>query len=170
MSEDIRVAVIGAGNCASALIQGVHYYSKVDAAAAGSGITYPSVGGYEAKHIKFAAAWDVDSRKVGVELNKAIFAPPNCCYVIDKSVADVPSTVVRMAPAMDGVAPHMEAFEPASRSFRVSDAAPDSRDAIIAVLKEQRVDVLVNYLPVGSQAASEWWAEIALEARVPFLK
>ena len=107
---------------------------------------------------------------MGAALNEAIFSPPNCCFAVDASVRGAAgSPVVRMAPVLDGVAPHMLAHEPASRSFRLSDAAPDSAEAVVAELLAARADVLINYLPVGSQAATEFWAEAALAAGVPFL-
>jgi len=166
--EPIRCALVGVGNCASALVQGVHFYRKQQGAAvSNSGISYPSIGGYEARDIVFAAAWDVDARKVGTPLHAAIFAEPNCCYTIDASVAEVDSPLVRMGPVLDGVAPHMLTHEPAARSFRLADATPDSAGDIVAALRAARVDVLINYLPVGSQAATEFWAEVCLEARVP---
>ena len=76
----IRVAIVGVGNCASALVQGVHYYSRPERPATDGGVSYPDIGGYAPSAISFCAAWDVDARKVGVELNEAIFAPPNCCW------------------------------------------------------------------------------------------
>ena len=166
----IRVAIVGVGNCASALVQGVHYYSRPERPATDGGVSYPDIGGYAPSAISFCAAWDVDARKVGVELNEAIFAPPNCCFSIDAGVRGAAgSPVVRMAPVLDGVAPHMLAHEPASHSFRLSAAAPDDMAAAVAELVRTRADVLINYLPVGSQAATEFWAEAALAAGVPLL-
>jgi myo-inositol-1-phosphate synthase len=166
----IRVAVVGVGNCCSALVQGVHYYSQAGRSGTDGGVSYPLIGGYAPSAIRFVAAWDVDARKVGVALNEAIFSPPNCCFVIDAGVRGAAgSPTVRMAPVLDGVAPHMLAHEPASRSFRLSAAAPDDAAAVVAELRRARADVLINYLPVGSQAATEFWAEAALAAGVPFL-
>ena len=161
--DSIRVALVGVGNCASALVQGVHFYTASPSA---KGLTYVDIGGYTAGSISFVAAWDVDSRKVGLPLASAIFALPNCCHTIDASVKDAPSPTVRMAEVLDGVAPHMLSHEPASESFRLSLRASDSKAACVAVLRDTRADVLVNYLPVGSQKATEYWAEIALEAGV----
>jgi myo-inositol-1-phosphate synthase len=114
-------------------------------------------------------AWDVDARKVGLPLHAAIFEKPNCCFVIDRTVVDAPSTKVRMGPVLDGVAPHMLAHQPATHSFRLADESlVETRESIVATLRAARVDALVNYLPVGSQVATEFWAEVALEAGVPF--
>jgi myo-inositol-1-phosphate synthase len=162
----IRVAVVGVGNCCSAFVQGVSHYRSHPAA---PGVTYADVGGYAAADVVFVAAWDVDERKVGRALNSAVFAPPNCCFVIDAAVAAQPSPVVRLAPALDGVAPHMLAHEPAERSFRPAAGAGDSREAAAAELRAARADVLVNYLPVGSQRATEFWAQVCLDAEVPLL-
>ena len=161
----IRVALVGIGNCASALVQGIRFYSKNPHE---KGLTYPDIGGYGASAIRFVAAWDVDARKVGQPLNKAIFAPPNCCFVIDSGVKDEPSPTVRMAEVLDGVAPHMLTHDPESDSFRLSAERSDTKATCLAILREARVDVLVNYLPVGSQLATEFWAELCLEAGVAF--
>ena len=163
----IRVAVVGVGNCCSALVQGVHWYSRAAASPSDGGVSYPLIGGYAPSALRFVAAWDVDARKVGEPLNSAIFAPPNCCFTIDASVKEAAASPrVRMGPVLDGVAPHMLAHEPAAASFRLSAAAPDDAAAIVAALREARVDVLINYLPVGSQAAAEFWAEACLAAGV----
>ena len=172
-AESIRVGVIGIGNCASALVQGVALARSSTKSL--SGVTYADIGGYRSKDIEFVAAWDVDFRKVGTPLAEAIFAPPNCCMRLvspsgeELAALGAESPVVEMGPVLDGVAPHMLTHEPATSSFRVAEAAEEpSRKSIVALLKERRVDVLVNYLPVGSQAATEWWVNIALEAGVAF--
>ena len=118
MSKKIRVAIVGVGNCASALVQGVSFYRGKDIPAS-SGISFPDIGGYHPGDIEFVAAYDVDKRKVGLCLDDAIWALPNNCFVIDvvpQQDADYP--VVRQAPRLDGVAEHMsdypvdEAFDP----------------------------------------------------------
>lgn len=162
----IRVAVVGVGNCASALIQGV------TVARAGkrplTGVTYAEIGGYTPADIEFVGAFDVDARKVGSSLADAIFARPNCCWrLIDgvDELAALPRAPVYMGPIMDGVAPHM-CDAPEERSFRVSSWSECTAEGVETLLRHWRVDVLVNYLPVGSQAATEWWAERCLSARV----
>ena len=163
----IRAAIVGVGNCASALIQGV---AVAQGDGALTGVTYKSVGGYAPKDVTFVAGFDVDARKVGKTLAEAIFAPPNCCYRIAKSaqsLACLPTTRVLSAPVMDGVAAHM-LEQPAHTSFRITEEPALDRDAILAALAEARVDVLVNYLPVGSQAATEFWAQVCLDANIAF--
>jgi len=163
----IRVAIVGVGNCASALVQGVHYYGKQGVTPC-TGVTYPLVGGYGPGDICFVAAWDVDARKVGVPLNEAIFASPNCCWPIDASVREVAgSPRVRPGPLLDGVAPHMLAHEPAERSFRLAAAAPDSRADVVGALREARADVLINYLPVGSQVRGDERSEANIHGGSP---
>src|SRR5437764_8087027 len=158
--SNINIAIIGVGNCASSLVQGLSYYRH------GSnetiGLMHWEVGGYRPCDIQVVAAWDVDRRKVGKDVAEAIFAKPNCTAVF---CANVPATgaVVRMGRKLDGVADHMEDY-PEERTFKLADdAEPDAAD-VVRVLKESNADVLVNYLPVGSQEATEFYAECALEA------
>lgn len=164
----IRVAIVGLGNCASALIQGVAVAKAAERRL--EGVTYESIGGYKAGDIDFVAAFDVDQRKVGFPVSKAIFAKPNCCWNIAKSQAEqeqLPSIQVIMAPVLDGVAQHMlDANE--DEGFRVSTHDPLSQREAANILSDSGVHVLINYLPVGSQKATEWWAEVCLEARVAF--
>jgi myo-inositol-1-phosphate synthase len=161
----INVALVGVGNCASSLVQGLaHYRSGANDT---TGLMHYDLGGYEPGDIRVVAAWDVDKRKVGRDVAEAIFAKPNCttvfCDKIEKTDAKV-----RMGRVLDGVAEHMAAF-PDERTFRVaSQPEPDMAD-VVAVLRETETDVLMNYLPVGSQQASEFYAECALEAGVSFV-
>lgn len=161
----INVALVGVGNCASSLVQGVAHYGAGDNAPLG--LAHPTLGGYGPGDIAFVAAWDVDRRKVGRDLADAIFAPPNCTA---RFCADVPATGtrVRMGRVLDGVAAHMTQW-PAEDSFRVAPAPEPEHDDVVAVLRETRTQVLVNYLPVGSQRATEFYAECALAARVAFV-
>ncbi len=157
----IKVAVIGVGNCASSLVQGKYHYTRSNASA---GLIHEDVGGYRVSDIDFVAAFDVDERKVGLDLGDAIFAKPNCTKVFH---ADVPQTgvKVRMGAALDGVAPHM--LEVANdRGFSPTTATDATRAEIVAALKETDAEILVNFLPVGSQAATEFYMECALEAGV----
>lgn len=166
----IRVAIVGVGNCASALVQGVHYYSDNENDVIG--LVRDTIGTYKVKDISFPLAFDVDDRKIGLPIKKAIFEKPNCCYSISESVKDDTSGrfdgVVHLAPTLDGVAPHMRAAskEDAERFFlEVEDA--DANIAFFAsLLNRHNVDVLINYLPVGSQQASEFWANVCLSAKV----
>jgi myo-inositol-1-phosphate synthase len=164
---DIRVAIVGVGNCASSLVQGVSHYQN-----GGSndqiGLMHWDLGGYRPKDIRFVAAWDIDKRKVGRDINEAIFERPNCTAVFCDHVSPT-GTTVRMGRVLDGFSEHME-DAPADRTFLVADseAQPD-RSEVVQVLRETGADVLLNYLPVGSQEASEFYAECALEAGVAFV-
>ena len=160
----INIAIIGVGNCASSLVQGLtHYAGKNDA----SGLMHHTLAGYRPDDIRVVAAWDIDARKVGRDVAQAIFAPPNCTVVF---APDVPETgaVVRMGRILDGVAEHM-ADHPEARTFVPADAAEPTREDVVAALQDAQVDVLMNYLPVGSQKATEFYAECALEAGVAFV-
>ena len=162
----INVAIVGVGNCASSLVQGLAHYRN-GGANEQIGLMHWDLGGYRPSDIRVVAAWDVDARKVGRDVGEAIFAPPNCTTVFCEHVP--PSgTVVRMGRVLDGVAEHMADYRP-ERTFVVADAPQPSRDEVIAELRSARVDVLMNYLPVGSQAATEFYAECALEAGVAFV-
>ncbi len=157
----IRVAIIGVGNCASSLVQGVAYYRAANDNAAG--VMHWNIGGYEPTDVEFVLAYDVDARKVGADLAQAIFAKPNCTAVF----AEVPPSgvAVKMGSVLDGVAEHMASM-PADRSFVPADAEQADRAAIVASLKAARVDVMINFLPVGSEDATRFYMECALEAGV----
>ena len=166
--KPIRVAVVGVGNCASALIQGVSVSKAGERKL--EGVTYESIGGYDPSYIDFVAAFDVDKRKVGRTIGEAIFAPPNCCWKIvksEKELSQLPTCQVLMGPVLDGVADHMiEASE--NEGFRISDVNPITKREATEILTLSGVDVLIKYLPVGSQSATEWWAEVCLDAGVSF--
>jgi myo-inositol-1-phosphate synthase len=162
---DINIAIVGVGNCASSLVQGLSYYNR--GANETIGLMHWDVGGYRPSDIKVVAAWDVDRRKVGKSVGEAIFAKPNCTEVF---CADVPANgaVVMMGRKLDGVADHMEDF-PDDRTFVVADEREPEAEDIVRILGETHTDVLINYLPVGSQKATEFYAECALEAGVAFV-
>jgi myo-inositol-1-phosphate synthase len=160
----IRVAVAGVGNCASALLQGIEYYRDLPKPGDGTfipGLTNRDIGGYLPGDIEIVAAFDIDRRKVGRPVNEAIFAPPNCT---NRFVPDMPAggPVVRMAPVLDGVAPHMREY-PEEQTFLPSDETPCD---VEAVLRESGAEILVNYLPVGSEEATRFYAEICLATGV----
>lgn len=159
----INVAIIGVGNCASALVQGVNYY-RDNGDKTIPGITFPKIGGYEPKDITFVAAWDVDDRKVGLPLNEAIFSPPNCCRFFHTDVKE--NCIVRKGLILDGVAAHMLYYHDFIH-FEISPSDGDDFDSAVQVLKEKKVDVLLNYLPVGSTLATDFWIKVAVEAKVP---
>lgn len=162
----VRVAIAGVGNCASALVQGVAYYTAEDPEKA-PGLMHDRIGPYAIADIEFVAAFDVDARKVGRPLEEAVFAPPNRAraFARDLSAAGArPLSGVRVAmgPVLDGIADHMAAHA-ADEAFRPADATPVD---VAASLRAARADVLVCYLPVGSERAARHYAEACLEAGV----
>jgi myo-inositol-1-phosphate synthase len=164
---DVNVAIVGVGNCASSLIQGIAHYSN-GGANEQIGLSHWDLGGYRPKDLRIVAAWDIDRRKVGRDVSEAIFAPPNCTQVFCDHVP-ASGTKVRMGKLLDGIAEHMANFAQ-ERTFILADDQPEpSQDEVVEVLRETRADVMINYLPVGSQKATEFYAECALEARVAFV-
>ena len=171
MNQDksIRIAIVGVGNCASSLYQGLHYYGKTGSTLKRqdtSGLMRDDIGGYRPEHIQVVAAYDIDARKVGKPFAKAIQQPPNCTafYVIPEDLEQGP--IVQMGVVLDGVAPHMETYPEQDRFLVATEIHQPSKQEIIAHLKSQKVDLLINYLPVGSQAATEFYVECCLEARI----
>ena len=162
---NIRVAIVGIGNCASSLVQGLDYYREGTNDTVG--LMHYELGGYKPSDIKVVAAWDVDARKVGQDVAEAIFAKPNCTAVFQQSVTKT-GTVVRMGKVLDGVADHMTDYKD-ERTFIVANDTQPSKEDVVAELKRSGAEVLMNYLPVGSQDATEFYAECALEAGVAFV-
>ena len=162
MSKKIRIAVAGVGNCLSALYQGVHFYKDHDEDNI-PGVMFARIGGYHPADIEFVAAFDIDRRKVGRPVGEAIFAAPNCARVFCPTVPSGP--VVQMAPVFDGVSQHM-LDQPEKYGFRLSNEDPVD---IVQVLRDTKTDILLNYMPVGSQEATEFYAECCLTAGVAFL-
>jgi myo-inositol-1-phosphate synthase len=163
----IKVAIAGIGNCASSLIQGVEYYKDVTANdELVPGLMHNVLGGYKISDIEFVAAFDVDKRKVGKPLNKAIYEKPNNTYEILPKVSKWGDVTVQKGPVLDGVAPHMAEY-PEDQSFRV-DEKQKPVDAT-KVLKESGAEILMNYMPVGSEQATQYYAKAALDAGCAFL-
>jgi myo-inositol-1-phosphate synthase len=158
LSKEVRVAIIGVGNCASSLVQGVEYYKKAGDTDSVPGLMHVNLGGYHINDIKFVAAIDVDINKVGKDLSEAIFAPPNNTVKFSK----VPKTGVKVARGMthDGIGKYMA---------EVITKAPGPTDDIVGILKKTRADVVVNYLPVGSEEATKWYAEQVIAAGCGFV-
>ena len=156
----IRTAIVGVGNCASSLVQGVERYRRYGSL---EGMIHEELASYTPVDVEFALAIDVDARKVGNDLSRAIFAMPNCTKVF---FADVPMTGVEvmMGRVLDGVADHMQGV--GERGFIVADKAEATKDEIVDALRASGAEVLLNYLPVGSQKAVEFYMECALEAGV----
>ncbi len=165
MVKEVRLAIAGVGNCASSLIQGLYYYKHVNSNdELVPGLMHNVLGGYGITSIRPVAAFDVDKRKVGKDLGEAIFAKPNCTKVFCRDVPRIGVTVMR-GPALDGIASHMKDY-PEDRTFIVSDDKPID---VTKVLKETKADVLVNYMPVGSEEATKYYAEAALKADCGFV-
>jgi len=158
---DVRVAIVGVGNCASALVQGVEYYKDVARDEKVPGLMHVNFGGYHVRDIKFVAAFDVDKRKIGKDLGEAIFMGPNCCA----KFVEVPRLNVKVLPSpiLDGVAPHMR--EP----FQIYDEKEVEPANVSNVLREAEADMLVNFLPVGSYKATRHYAQAAIDAGCAFV-
>lgn len=162
----VRVAIAGVGNCASSLVQGVFFYRHASAGSeAVPGLMHNVFGYYSVADIEFVAAFDVDKRKVGKDLSEAIFEKPNCTAVFQKEIPILGVPVLR-GPVLDGVAQHFDQF-PEERAFLLEES--DSPVDVAQVLKDTHADVLVNYMPVGSQKATEFYAEAALKAGCGFV-
>jgi myo-inositol-1-phosphate synthase len=161
----INIAIVGIGNCASSLVQGLSHYRE--GANETVGLMHWDLGGYKPTDIRVVAAWDIDQRKVGKDVSEAIFAKPNCTTVFCETVPPT-GTTVQMGHVLDGVAEHMSDYDD-NRTFLLAREQEASKAEVVAALRETKTDVLMNYLPVGSQAASEFYAECALEAGVAFV-
>lgn len=161
MAKSINIAIVGVGNCASALYQGFAYYKTRKC----EGLIRDDIGGYSISDIRVVAAFDVDERKVGKHIGDAILEKPNCTPLRVSKDELEPGPVVHMGHIFDGVAQHME-LAPEDEGFKVSTQKPID---VVSVLKEQKVDILINYLPVGSQRATEFYAECCLESGVSLL-
>ncbi len=155
----IRLAIAGVGNCASSLVQGLEYYKGRNEESAG--LMHARIGDWGPSDIEIVAAFDIDRRKVGKRVEEAIFAKPNCATIFQTALP-VPDVVVRMGPILDGVAPHMADY-PDDEAFRPSDE--ESVD-IVQTLNNAKAEVLVCYMPVGSEAAVRYYASACLEAGV----
>ncbi len=156
----IRVAIVGLGNCASSLVQGITRYRETPSPA---GLIQEFVGEYSVGDIEIVLGIDVDARKVGRDVSEAIFAKPNSTAIFQPNLKNLDAPVI-MGRALDGVASHMT--DVGEDGFIVADAAEATQQSITEALREHRVDVLVNFLPVGSQKASEFYMLCALDADV----
>lgn len=156
----IKVAIVGIGNCASSLVQGAAYYA---ANPSSPGMIHGEIGGYRAEDVQWVLGIDVDQRKVGQDIADAIFAAPNNTTRFCDTMPMTGAKVMR-GRTLDGVAPHMT--QAGERGFVLSDEPDATQADIVAALRAANADVLLNFLPVGSQAASEFYMECALEAGV----
>jgi len=154
----IRVAIIGVGNCASALVQGVHFYKNAKEDEFIPGVMHVNLGGYHIGDIEFSAAFDIDKNKVGKDLGEAIFTKPNCTT----KFCDVPKLGVKVHRGMthDGLGKYLS---------QIIEKAPGPTADIVGILRETKTDVVVNFLPVGSEEATKWYVEQVLEAGCAFV-
>ncbi|CAB0531716.1 inositol-3-phosphate synthase [Corynebacterium diphtheriae] len=154
----IRVAIAGVGNCASSLVQGVEYYKDASPDQQVPGLMHVQFGDYHVGDIEFVAAFDVDRAKVGLDLSEAINASENCTI----RLCDVPETgvTVQRGPTLDGLGKYYRA---------TVEESPAQAVDVVQVLKDERVDVLVSYLPVGSEEADKFYAQCAIDANVAFV-
>lgn len=154
----IRVAIIGVGNCASSLVQGVEFYRHAREDQFVPGLMHVNLGGYHVSDIEFSAAFDIDANKVGKDLSEAIFTKPNNTY----KFCDVPHLGVRVERGMthDGLGQYLS---------QIIKKAPGSTADVVGILKETKTDVVVNYLPVGSEMATKWYVEQVLDAGCAFV-
>ncbi len=159
----IRVAIAGIGNCASSLIQGLEYY-KGQNESAFAGLMHTRIGDWGPSDIEIVAAFDIDRRKVGKRVEEAIFAEPNCAKIFQR-ILPVSDVVVRMGPVLDGVASHMADY-PDDEAFRPSDEDPVD---VVQTLKDAKAEILVCYMPVGSEAAVRSYARACLDAGVAMI-
>ena len=164
--EKIRIAIAGIGNCASSLLQGIEYY-KTKHSADAIGLMHYELGGYKPYDIEVVAAFDIDKRKVGKDVSEAIFELPNCTTIFCK---DIPKTGVKveMGAILDGFSEHMRDYED-KYTFLLSDEKEPSKEDCINILKESGAEILLNYVPVGSENAAKFYAECALKAGVGFI-
>lgn len=176
MKNNIKIGIIGIGNCSSALVQGLQYYNYSEEQNAiygyenkyinnkmlSAGLMNPILGGYKISDIQVVSGFDVDSKKVGKDISDAIFSPPNNT----KTFSEVPdqNVIVNKGPVMDGVSDRMKNI------FDIDDTQKElSKDEIIDILKNTQTQILINFLPVGSQLATEFWADIAIESKCSFI-
>jgi len=158
----INIAIAGVGNCASALLQGIEMYKESPENSIG--LIHYNLGGYTPGDINVVAAFDVDKRKAGKTLKEAVLAKPNCTTLFYDKLPDYP-VQVHMGPVMDGISEHMADYDQ-DNSFVVADMTPCD---VAKVLKENKAEILINYLPVGSENAAKFYAEACLEANVGFI-
>ncbi|HET9657129.1 MAG TPA: inositol-3-phosphate synthase [Kineosporiaceae bacterium] len=154
----VRVAIVGVGNCAASLVQGVHYYRDADASSTVPGLMHVQFGDYHVRDIEFVAAFDVDGKKVGLDLSEAIGASENNTI----KICDVPplGVTVQRGHTYDGLGKYYR------ETITESDEEPVD---VVQVLKDEQVDVLISYLPVGSEEADKFYAQCAIDAKVAFV-
>jgi len=158
----IKVAIAGLGNCASSLIQGIYFYSNKTKEV--PGLLHNKIGSYYPKNIEIVAAFDIDERKVGLDVSKAIFAKPNNTPIFYKNIPNIGVKVMR-APTLDGYSSHMTDYDESIRFLESKERNVD----VEKILRIAKPDILINYLPVGSQKATEYYVNCCLNAGVSFI-
>lgn len=161
----IKIAIVGIGNCASSLIQGIYYYKNHSKEPIG--LMHWEIGGYKPGDIEIVAAFDIDKRKVDKDVSEAIFSAPNCTKIFYDSIPKT-GVKVRMGKISDGFSEHMKNYKE-SNTFILANHNEPTKEEIVGILKESGADILLNYLPVGSEEATHFYAECALEAGVGFI-
>ncbi len=164
--KKIKIAIVGVGNCVSSLVQGIHYYKEGNNNQA-VGLMHYNLGGYKPEDIEVVAAFDIDKRKVGQDVADAIFAPPNCTEIFCENIPPTGVTV-QMGQILDGYSDHMANY-PVEDTFVVAEEAELNKQEVVAILEESGADMLLNYLPVGSEKAVQFYADCALEAEIGFI-
>jgi len=162
----IRIGIIGVGNCASSLIQGIEYYRK-NQEEEPIGLMHWDLGGYKPYDIEVASAFDIDRRKVGKDVAEAIFELPNCTTIFCPEIEKT-GVKVRMGKVLDGFSEHMREYED-RYTFVLAEERELSREECVRILKDSGTEILLNYLPVGSEEATRFYAECALEAGIAFI-
>ena len=164
--DKIKIAIAGVGNCVSSLLQGIYYYENKKPEEA-TGLMHWDIGGFKPYDIKVVAAFDIDKRKVGKDVNEAIFAEPNCTL---KFCPDLPlsGVTVQMGRTLDGVSEHMKDYDE-KYTFVVADHSEPDQEQVVKTLKDSGAEILLNYMPVGSEEATKFYASCALEAGIAFV-
>lgn len=164
--EKIKIAIVGIGNCASSLLQGIEYYKNKNSREA-IGLMHWDIEGYKPYDIDVVAAFDIDKRKVGKDVSEAIFQPPNCTKIF----SPIPKTGidVNIGKILDGYSEHMKDYNEQCTFLPCEKEHQDPKGHVIEILKKSGVEILLNYTPVGSEEATKFYAECALEAGVAFI-
>ncbi len=162
----IKIAIVGIGNCASSLIQGIHFYQGKNPQDA-IGLMHWEIGGYQPGDVEVVAAFDIDERKVGVDVHEAIFSAPNCTTVF---CSELPASgvAVRMGKILDGFSEHMKDYDE-KRTFILAEEPEPSGEDIVKVLEDSGAEILLNYLPVGSEEATRFYVDCAYKAGLAFI-
>lgn len=164
--DKVKIAIVGIGNCASSLLQGINYYKGKDSKES-IGLMHWDIGGYKPYDIEVVAAFDIDKRKIGKDVSEAIFELPNCTTIFCKDVCKT-NVTVKMGKILDGFSEHMKKYDD-KYTFILSNEREGTKEEIVDIMKESGAEILINYLPVGSEEATKFYAECAIEAGIAFI-